>query len=149
MEGNFVIAPTKVIAPGTLPWQYPLNAMKQLRIISFVYITLLSYSKHQVFTFFCSCRLLDCPLRQRRKCMFQYYLESLAKFFVKYTSQWVPLIFFLWFSFISDIHDLFQEKPGYFELAQQLTVSFIPEWSISLFMHELLFSTLFWYCDTM
>ncbi|XP_066312342.1 DNA ligase 6 isoform X3 [Miscanthus floridulus] len=39
-------------------------------------------------TVFCSCRLLDCPLRQRRKY----------------------------------IHDLFQEKPGYFELAQQLTV---------------------------
>jgi len=26
-------------------------------------------------------RLLDCPLRQRRKCMFQYYLEALAKFY--------------------------------------------------------------------
>jgi hypothetical protein len=29
------------------------------------------------------------------------------------------------FFFLPDIHDLFQEKPGYFELAQQLTVSCI------------------------
>jgi len=29
--------------------------------------------------------------------------------------------------FIADINNLFQEKPGYFELAQQLTVSSIPK----------------------
>jgi hypothetical protein len=41
MEGNFVIAPTKVIALGTVPWQYPLNAIKAaayyfLRVYNFI-----------------------------------------------------------------------------------------------------------------
>jgi len=33
----------------------------------------------------------------------------------------------VFFPFIADINNLFQEKPGYFELAQQLTVSSIPK----------------------
>ncbi|CAD6237405.1 unnamed protein product [Miscanthus lutarioriparius] len=56
-------------------------------ICEFVF-DIMFHGGERALTVFCSCRLLDCPLRQRRKY----------------------------------IHDLFQEKPGYFELAQQLTV---------------------------
>ncbi len=39
--------------------------------------------------------------------------------------------------FTADIHDLFQEKPGHFELAQQLTVSCILFWLAFLWMYLL------------
>jgi hypothetical protein len=74
----------------------------------------------------------------------------LTRFWLSNKSWWTILYhFFLLFSFLADIHDMFQEKSGYFEFAQQLTVSFIPIWSTFFFRHALLCGILFYYCDIM
>ena len=50
----------------------------------------------------------------------------------------------VFFPFIADINNLFQEKPGYFELAQQLTVSSIPKLHFPFHACIVIFSIILW-----